>query len=201
MKFLTKPYLTGYYVFDADEARQMRENTERRIKKHKNWSMVCAITMYISLMIALVVGVVGAFDIFTKWIINTNFNIQWFGLLNHLLWLIVILTGILLVAFVCYQISTFIDYKPDIEYYSNAELFLITEEQYIINSFIVYNRKYADLYLHYSVVDENNVETTKVYIIEGFEVKRVKNYKVPILDVNNNIYYVPVNYENPITKH
>ena len=65
----------------------------------------------------------------------------------------------------------------------------------MITSFVIYNEKKADLYMQYRIYD-GAYETTDVFIIKGFKTRRTDKIGEPILDVDNNIYYVPYGYVN-----
>ena len=193
-----RPFIQGLVSYDVDEATAKMEATERHIEKRHRiaaWStavmiifgILCAGTFFIGNTLI----VINLVDAGIKTWKTALANCGWVTLASIILFIISAIGN---------KVADTIKEKDDFDFYTIPELFLWTETADVITSFVNYNEKKADLYLQYKKYTEdedgNMVETTGVYIIEGFKVRRTAMSKETILDLNNGIYYVPYNYVN-----
>ena len=192
-------FIQGLISYDVDAAETKLEATEKYIQKRHKISFICNVITVITGLGAFASFFVGNFFVFLDWA-RADFDTNWKIILEKCGWLTLIAFILFVLAAIAYKIRDSIEEKDDFDFYTIPELFLWTETADMITSFVNYNETHADLYLQYKKYKEDEegemIETTGVYVIEGFKVKRTGMSKEPILDINNGIYYVPYGYVN-----
>ena len=192
-------FIQGLVSYDVDAATEKYEATERRINRRHAIHDFSVATTILSGIAATGIFFIGNFLVLLKWS-NLEFATDWKVILGKCGWVTLAAIIFTIIASIAYKISDTIDETDDFDFYTIPELFLWTETADMITSFVNYNEKNADLYLQYKKYEEDEdgemIETTGVYIIRGFKVRRTTMSQETILDLNNGIYYVPYKYVN-----
>jgi hypothetical protein len=194
-----KHFIQGLVSYDVEAAEAKMEATEKHIKKRHTIATIANVIMILMGFVGAGLFFVGNFMIVYKWIENGTAE-PFKVILGKCGYMTLAAFILFVIAVIAYKVMDVINEKDDFDFYSIAELFLWTETADMITSFINYSETRADLYLQYKKYKEDEdgemIETTGVYVIEGFKVKRTAMSKEPILDINNGIYYVPYRYVN-----
>ena len=192
-------YLNVPYCFDEDEAREKVIATKKYIQKQNRKSLFCTLTLYFCILGIPLTLLCSVFVMAYKFFI-CRFRIGIQDVFYELMWTAIIVLLLSITALLCYFVTIELDSRDKYYYYSNAEIFLDVSKKRIIDSFIVCDMYVADLYLLYVTVDEDDNELTRVFIIPDFDVQIANNIKEPMLDIDNDIYYIPRGYKHRLKK-
>ena len=194
-----KHFIPCLVSYDVEAAEEKMAKTEKYIEKRHTIRAISTAVMILTGLGAAGVFFVGNFLILLKWV-QTDFAASWKIILEKCGWMSLLAVVLFVIAMIASKVIEHIDDTDDFDFYTIPELFLWTETADMITSFINYSERKAELYLQYKKYTEDEdgdmIETTGVYIIEGFTVRRTAMSEEPILDINNGIYYVPYRYVN-----
>ena len=188
-------FIKGYVSFDVQGTIEKREATIKYIKRQRAKDIWGTTIMIISLLTCVAVMAIG-FIYGISICFDSGWPPNFAGMFPPIIKSLLIAAVFAIIAIIAHLIATTADIRESRwDYYDNAEIFLETEYLDMITSFVVYDEKKADLYMQYRVYDGTQ-ETTDVFIIKGFRTRRTTQVNEPVLDVDNNIYYVPQGYVN-----